>query len=166
MDTTDSELRKISPTTARIVQDAFSCTLETAKRKSIKKKQPTPDTPYTKVPKLDPTIQSRLTPVVKTADRGLAGLQGYVLDVASSLVNMLESARTGSLNPKDAAESAQQALKLIGNASGHISAERRRRATTCLKKELATLVADEETFKDAAPYLFGNSFQQRMKDHM
>ena len=115
---------------------------------------------------MDPTIQLRLTPVVKTADRGLAGLQGYVLDVASSLVNMLESARTGSLNPKDAAESAQQALKLIGNASAHISAERRRRATTCLNKELATLVADEETFKDAAPYLFGNSFQQRMKDHM
>ena len=93
-------------------------------------------------------------------------MQGYVLDAAVPLVNMLESARAGTLNPKDAAESAQQALKLIGNASAHLSSERRRRASTCLNKELSTLVEDEDTFKDAVPLLFGSSFQQKMKEHM
>ena len=107
-----------------------------------------------------------MTPAAKTADKGLAGLQGYVLDAAIPLVNMLESARAGTLNPKEAAESAQQALKLVSNASAHLSSERRRRASQCLNKELSTLVQDESTFNDAAPFLFGSSFQQRMKDHM
>ena len=107
-----------------------------------------------------------MTPAAKTADRGLSGLQGLVLDAAVPLVNMLESARAGTLNPRDAAESAQQALKLVGNASAHISTERHQRASQCLNKELSTLVEDESTFDDAAPFLSGTSFQQKMKDHM
>ena len=99
---------KISATTARIVKDACSRSLKPEKKKEIKRKQPIPDTPYTKVPKLDPTIQSRMTPAAKTADKGLSGLQGLVLDAAVPLVNMLESARAGTLNTKDAAESAQK----------------------------------------------------------
>jgi len=47
-------------------------------------------------------------------------MQGYVLDAAISLVNMLES---DTFNLKDAAESAQ-ALKLIGNGSAHLSYNR------------------------------------------
>ena len=162
----ESDVRKISATTAKLVKDAFSQKLLPQKRKSIKRKQPIPDTPFTKVPKLDPTIMSRMTPGAKSADRGLAGLQGCVLDAAVPLVNMLESARSGTLNPKEAAESAQQALKLVGNASAHLSAERRRRAFQYLNKELSTLVEDESTFNDAVPFLFGSSFQQKMKDHM
>jgi len=70
------------------------------------------------------------------------------------------------LIPNDAAESAQQALKFIGNASAHLSAERRRKAATCLNNELSTLVDQEDTFLDASPFLFGSSFQQKMKEHM
>ena len=102
----------------------------------------------------------------KTTDRGQAGMQGYVLNAAVPLVNILESARNGILTPKDAAESAQQALKLIGNASAQLSAEQRRKAATCLNKELSTLVDQEDTFVEAAPFLFGPSFQQKMKEHM
>jgi len=40
-------------------------------------------------------------------------MQGLILDAAIPLDNMLESARAGTLNLKDTAESAQQALKLI-----------------------------------------------------
>ena len=165
-DSADNDKKRISPTTAKIVQDAFSRPLEPRKKKNIKRKYPVPDTPFTKVPKLDLTIQSRMTPAAKTADKNLAGMQGLILDAAIPLVNMLESARAGTLNPKDAAESAQQALKLIGNASAHFSTERRRKASTCLNRELTSLVDDPETFKDAAPFLFGSSFQQKMKDHI
>ena len=70
------------------------------------------------------------------------------------------------LNTKEAAESAQQALKLLGNASANISRERRQEATQHLYPELATLVDDEESFKDAAPMLFGKTFDQRAKDHI
>ena len=98
------------------------------------------------MPKLDPTIQSRLSPTIKTADRGLAGLQDYVLDAAIPLVNMLECKnRLPQLTPR-MQEAAQQALKLIGSASAHISVERQRKASTCLNKEISTLVADEDTY--------------------
>ena len=107
-----------------------------------------------------------MTPAAKTANKSLAGMQGYIHDAVIPLVNMLESAQASTLNPKDAAESAQQALKLIGNASAHFSTEQRQKATICLHRELTSLVDDEDTFKDAAPFLFGPYFQQKMKDHM
>ena len=123
----DSEHSQVSSATARVMQEAFSQALSSQRRKTIKGKQPIPDTPHTKFPKLDPTIQSRMSPGTKAVDRNLAGLQGFVLDVAIPLVNMMESARSGS---RDAAESAQKALKLLGNASAHISVERRLKASS------------------------------------
>ena len=90
---------------------------------AVKRKQPVPDTIYTKCPKLDPTIQSRLPKSAKDVDRNMACLQSYVLDAACPLVNLLESACRGLLTTKDAAESAQQALKLLGHASASRSME-------------------------------------------
>ena len=83
-----------------------------------------------------------------------------------SYVSTLESARNGSLTPKSAAESAQLALKLLGNASANISMERRCKATTHLNPELGTLIDDEDTFREAAPLLFGKTFDQQARDHM
>ena len=65
----DSERHRIFPTMAKIVEDAFSHTMTTEKWKGIKRRQPIPDTPHTKVPKLNPTIQSRMTPQAKALDR-------------------------------------------------------------------------------------------------
>ena len=87
------------------------------KHRSIKRKQSVPDTPYIKCPKLDSTILSRLPTPAKDPDRASARIQTVVLDAACPLINMLESARKGTLNTKEAAESAQQALKLLGNVS-------------------------------------------------
>ena len=70
----DSDRHRISPTTAKIVEEAFSHTSSTEKQKGIKRNQPIPNTHYTKVPKLDPTIQSRMSLLAKTLDRNLAGL--------------------------------------------------------------------------------------------
>jgi len=76
-------------------------------------------------------------------------MQGYALDNAIPLVNMLEAARARPLTLKDAAESAQQALKLIANTSAHLPAEGWRKAFACLNKEPSTLVFQEGTFVDA-----------------
>lgn len=82
------------------------------------------------------------------------------------LILILESARKGTLNTKEAAESAQQALRLLGNALANISMDCIRKATQHLNTELTTLIDDEESFRDAAPILFGKSFDQRVKDHI
>jgi len=53
LDSADNDKKRISPTTAKVVQDAFSHPLEPHKKKYINRKIPIPDT---KVPKLDPII--------------------------------------------------------------------------------------------------------------
>ena len=47
-----------------------------------------------------------------------------------------------------------------------MSTAHRRKATQHLNTELATLVKDKDSFKDAAPFLFGKFFKQLAKDHM
>ena len=161
-----SDTLRLSSTTTKIVEDAFGHSISNERRRSLKRKQPIPDTPFTKCPKLDPTIQSRLPKPAKDADRNLARIQTLVLDAAAPLLSTLEAARSGSLTPKGAAESAQLALKLLGNASANISTERRRKATTHLNPELGTLIEDEDNFREAAPFLFGKAFDQQAKDHI
>ena len=161
-----SDTLRLLSTTTKIVEDAFGHSISNERRRSLKRKQPIPDTPFTKCPKLDPTIQSRLPKPAKDADRNLARIQTLVLDAAAPLLSTLETARSGSLTPKGAAESAQLALKLLGNASANISTERRRKAITHLNPELGTLIEDEDNFREAAPFLFGKAFDQQAKDHI
>ena len=165
-DTFEGETTKLSTTTTKIVEDAFACFMANEKRRSLKRKKPVPDTLYTKCPKLDSTIQSRLPKLAKDADRASARIQVLVLYAAAPLINILESARKGTLTTKEAVESIQQALKLLGNASANISMERRCKATQHLNTELVTLVNDEQSFKDATPLLFGKTFDQRARDHI
>ena len=161
-----SELSKISEGTARVIQDSFSKTLPSDKRLGMKRKHPPPDSVHTKCPRLDPAIKSKLPKQAKDTDANLARIQARVLDAVNPLVNLLESARKGTLTPRDAAESAQQALRLLGNASATISMDRRQKATRFLNKELSTLVQEEDTFRDAAPLLFGKDFDKKAKEHI
>ena len=165
-DDQEPDTLKLLSTTTRIVEDAFGHTISNERRRSLKRKQPTPDTPFTKCPKLDPTIKSMLPKPAKNADRNLARLQTLVLDAAAPLLSTLEAARSGSLTPKGAAESAQLALKLLGNASANISTERHRKATIHLNPELGTLIENEDNFCEAAPFLFDKTFDQQAKDHI
>jgi len=96
----------------------------------------------------------------------LVRLQSKVLDVVSPLESLLESARRGTLTPKDAAEIVQQGLKLLGNVSAVISAERHQKATHYLNREFVTLVKEPDTFSNATPLLFGKEFDKQAKEHM
>ena len=165
-DDQESGTLKLSSTMTKIIKDAFRHSISNEKRRSLKRKQPIPDTPFTKCPKLDPTIQSRFPKPTKDTNRNLARLQILVLDAAAPLLSTLEAARNGSLTPKSAAESAQLALKLLGNASANILMERRRKAMTHLNPELGTLIEDEGTFRETAPLLFEKKFDQQARDHM
>ena len=165
-DDQESDTLKLSSTTTKIVEDAFGHSIFNERRRSLKRKQPIPDTLFTKCPKLDPTIQSRLPKPAKDADRNLTRIQTLVLDAAAPLLNTLEAARSGSFTSEGTAESAQLTLKLLGNASANISTKRHCKATTHLNPELGTLIEDEDNFHEAAPFLFGKAFDQQAKDHI
>ena len=108
----------------------------------------------------------RLPKTAKDLDRNLAKTQTWVLNATPPLVEIFEGARTGTLTPKAAAEAAQQAMAFIGNALASISAERRRKAAQHINKDLTSLVDDPDNFTDAAPMLFGQTFHQKVKDHL
>ena len=165
-DDQEPDTLKLSSTTMKIFKDPSGHSIFNERRRGLRRKQLTPDAPFTKCLKLDPTIQSRLPKPAKDADHNLARLQTLILDAAAPFLSTLEAARSGSLTPKGAAESAQLALKLLGNASANISTEQRRKATTHLNPELCTLTEYEDNFHEEAPFLFGKTFDQQAKDHI
>ena len=149
-DDPDTEVQKLSPTTTRIVEKAFSCSIANDKRRSLKRKLPTPDTPHTTCPKFDPAIQMRLSKHAKEADRNLARCLG--IRCCNTTYKHIESSQETT---RDAAESAQLAL---GNSLANISMDRCRKASTHLNPELTTIVENKDSFKDSAPLLFGSGF--------
>jgi len=160
-----TELRKISDamcTAATLLRSNLSRPVPNEKRRALKRKIPPPESPFTKCPKLDPAIMECLPKTAKDQDRSLAKTQTWVLDAIRPLVEILESARAGTLNSKVA----QQSLTFIGNAAASISAERRRKAAQHINRNLASLVEDPDNFTEAAPMLFGLTFHQKVKDHL
>ncbi len=63
-------------------------------------------------------------------------------------------------------EAATSALTLLDNAANHICRDRSNKALKDLNKDLLPLAEDEEMFAEAAPLLFGESFEKKVKDHL
>ena len=57
-------------------------------------------------------------------------------------------------------------MALLGNASTHISRERRRKVITGLKRKVHPLAKEEDIFVEAAPLLLGKAFEENMKAHL
>ena len=120
----------------------------------------------TKCPKLDGVVKQNLTKEIRDAESNVAKLQTLTLDAVAPLVHILEEAQRGSLTVKTAVDAASAALALLGNASAHMTCERRKRVLRDLNKDLLPLAEDEEAFKGAAPLFHGETFERRMKDHL
>ena len=76
-----------------------------------------------------------------------------LFDTGGPLTSLMEQGKKGCLIPKAAAGAATQALWLLGYANAAISHKRRRRVADCLKRELYPLLAEEDRFRAAVPYL-------------
>ena len=157
---------QVSENTQKAIKTAFGRPLHNAARLQTRKAYPFPMTEDTKCPKLDGVVKQNLTKEIKDADSNVAKLQTLTLDAVAPLVHILEEAQRGSLTVKTAVDAAGAALALLGNASAHMTGERRKRVLRDLNKDLLPLAEDEEAFKGAAPLLFGESFERRMKDHL
>ena len=125
-----------------------------------------PNVADTKCPKLDRVIKQNLSKDVKDVNCNAARLQTFNLDAVAPLVFILEEPQKGTLTSQSAAEAAKAALLLLGNASAQTAKERRKKVIKDLNKDLVSLAEDPEMFEDAAPLLFGASFERKMKDHL
>ena len=99
----------------------------------------------------------------KEADSTLAKLQTLLLDAVAPLVHALKTAQSGNLRIDTSVKAAKLALRLLANASAHISKERIKTSLKDLNKDLLTLM---EIFADVAPMLFGDGFEKAMKEHV
>ena len=120
----NNEVVKLSSTTIiKIVEDVFLHLLPYERWQGIKRKQPVPDTSFTKCLKLDTIIMLRLP---KTS---LRSQHGQTTDnhtwCSTPLIILLKSARRGTLMPKETAKPAQQAIRLVGNALANMSSVER-----------------------------------------
>ena len=99
-------------------------------------------------------------------DASLAKLQTTVLDAVAPLVHIMNEAQQGTLSVEKMVEAAKTALSLLGNASTHVSRERRKKAILSLNKKLHPLVEEEDVFAEAAPLLLSKVFETKMKAHL
>ena len=92
------------------------------------------------------------------------GTQGTFSGAVSPLTHILEEAAKGELTQNTALEAAHTALKLLGNASVHVSRERKKNALQNMNSWLLDMADDDIVFKSAALALFGEGFCKRANE--
>ena len=60
-------------------------------------------------------------------------------------------------------KAAQTALKLLGNASCHLSMERRKNVLSDLNPSLKDMAEEDKLYREVAPNLFGEGFSRKAK---
>ena len=104
--------------------------------------------------------QAGLQKEQKQAGASLAQLQTFILDALAPLVHIVEETQKGAMLGDQAVDAAKTALSLLGNASAHVSRERRKKVILPLNKKVHPLAEEEEVFAEAAV------FEEKMKAHL
>ena len=148
---------KLSENSMATVASSFSKPLANEERKRLRNMFPPPDLPETKCPRLDSVFKSSaVKKEAKDSDGEFARLQAFIHDPAAPLIAMLhdmEQEDEDCLSVEQFKAALYAAIQLLGNASAQVS-----RLT-----EIQDL-AEEDIFSAAAPYLFGEGFEPKMKD--
>ncbi|XP_064395485.1 uncharacterized protein LOC135342623 [Halichondria panicea] len=159
-------LMEVSENTAALLKTAFGKAISNQERQSLRKPFPAPRVDHTKCPKLDRVLKGNISKETKDRDNMLAKAQTLFLDAVAPLSNLLESVNTGNLTPEVSANAVKTALGLLGNALANLSKERRKLVVKDLNKDASSLAEDDEILTEAAPMLFGEGFEQKLKNHV
>lgn len=163
-DQPNTKLFKVEEKTEKFLSTHFSATVSNPTRRQWKEKYGAPNLPATACPNLDKVVKGRLPAVTKSRDKQLAKQQALLLDAVGPITTILEGAAKGELTQKSVLDAAQTALKLLGNASAHMSQERRRNALQSMNSRLVDMAEDDSLYAAAAPSLFGEGFTKKAKE--
>ena len=156
---------KLSEHNERIVSSAFSSALPNTERRRVRNAYATTALPDTRCPRLDPVFKASLNKSgAKAVDAELARVQAFVLDPVAPLVHLLHKLDDEEFTVEEARMATQDALRLLGNASAQISTMRRRKVLKNLNPKLQDMADEPELFSAAAPQLFGQGFESKMKE--
>ena len=164
---------RLSRETTAFLEEAFSTTLENSQRREVRDHYAVPSTPMTWTPKVDDIFALLDSKFMKSAearqmDKDLLQSQGYLLDAVRPLAHLLVGTRPeGLMDLKEAKQAVSDALQLLGNANSQISRLRRKRILmkSC-NLDIANLADRADLFMQAAPHLFGDGFEAKMKERV
>ena len=155
---------KVSSSTTEFVNSSFVSGASNQLRRQWRAKFGVPNLDVTRTPKLDNLVKSRLPAATKSRDKELAKQQSLLLDATAPLIHVMEEHELGTLTAESAINAVQYALRFIGNASLHLSRERRKNAISSMNRSLVDMADDDDSFREAAPALFGDGFSKRAKE--
>ena len=161
---TGPELCDVSEETHTFLTDCCTRSVPNEIRKRSRSRYPLPRVPATKCPNLDPFIKSEISSEVKSNDKDLAKVQSFLLDSLAPLSALLEAG--DSWNAEEVRHATLTTVGLIGNANARLSRLRRDKVVASMNKALLPLTKEDEHFREAPPYLFGNGFAKRSKKFM
>lgn len=161
---TNSDTLKLSEDNSSFVGSAFSSTLNNSERRRIRKGFPTPETPETRCPKLD-SIYKSVKADFKSQDSEPSRLQAFMLDPVAPLLHLLHNIdENPDYTVDEIRRDTTEAIQLLGKASSQVSKIQRKRILKAVNPDIQDLVNEEKNFKEAAPLLFGEGFEKKMKD--
>lgn len=158
---------ELSESNKDLVRSSFALALSNTERRKIRGAFKVPEgLDHTRCPKLDAIFKSSLAKSeAKNNDGEMAKIQALLLDPAIPMLNLLHQLDT---NPEYSIDHARQdvidSVRLLGNASAQISRTRRKKVLKTLNSDLLDLAEEDELFKEAAPNLFGEGFEKRMRE--
>ena len=159
----------LSEDNTTLITSSFTATLPNATRRKVRSNFPLPEIQETRCPWLDSLFKSSLLAAeAKAADTELACIQAFVLDSVGPLIRILKATEEDqtsedSVSLDEEKVAIADALRLLGNASAQISRLRRKKILKAVNPEIQDL-ADEDIFASAAPDLFGQDFEGKMKE--
>ena len=161
-----SRVLKLDDREKRFIQGAFTTGVSNAERRQLRSCYPSADLPHTRCPRLDSVFKTSLakSAEVKAVDKELARAQALVLDSVGPLTQLLTKIGDENYSIEDAERTVQDAIQLVGNASLHLAKMRRKRILRCLNPKMQDMAEEQELFQSAAPLLFGQGFESKMKE--
>ena len=124
-----------------------------------------PECDVTRCPKLDTIIKEVVKKDAVNEDKKLSRLQNFFLDTVGPMVAAFEELCKEEPDMDHTCATIQQALLFLGNASAHLSHVRCTKILKCLNRDVQSLAKDPG-FSKAAPYLFGEGIEQKIKERM
>ena len=158
----------LSENNAALITSSFGSTISNGERRRVRSAFPVPEVEATRCPKLDPIFKTKSVKAeTKAADAELARIQAFVHDPVGPLVQLLqgldgEDETESQITVPEAKAAVTDAIKLLGNASAQISTLRRKKILTTVNPDIQDL-AEQNIFQEAAPNLFGDDFEEKMK---
>ena len=147
------------------LETTFNSALTYQDRKKQIAKYGEPDSRWTTCPSLAPVVAATLPGAAIKDDKVAFRTQQMYMEAVAPLAAFLESTDDENFTVKEAIPMVQSAIKLLGDATQHHSAIRRKAIMQHLNPQLQTLMKDED-FKGAQPLLFGEHFGEKAKARM